>query len=142
VVDFLDVNVWVALSVPDHEHHEVAKKYWTDSSAERQAFCRTTMLGLLRVSTNYKTLSGGFLSPSEAWTLLQGWQNYPGVFVSVEPEGIELCMAQWVHKGLISKNIWTDAYLAAFACSGGFRFVSFDRDYLRFPELTFLHLTV
>lgn len=98
------------------------------------------MLGLLRVATNYKTLSGRFLSPAEAWTLLQGWQNYPGVLNSAEPEGIERCMAQWVHRGLVSKNTWTDSYLAAFAHSGDFRFVSFDRDYLRFPDLNFLHL--
>ncbi len=29
-------------------------------------------------------------------------------------------------------RLWTDAYLAAFALAGGYRLVSFDRDFLRF----------
>jgi predicted nucleic acid-binding protein len=35
---------------------------------------------------------------------------------------------------------WTDAYLAAFATAGGYRLVSFDAGFARYPGLAWLHL--
>jgi hypothetical protein len=37
-------------------------------------------------------------------------------------------------------RLWTDAYLAAFAISTGNRLISFDTDFMRFPNLDLLIL--
>ena len=39
-------------------------------------------------------------------------------------------------------HLWTDSYLAALAYFRGCRIISFDSDFNRFPDLTFLHLRV
>ncbi len=41
---------------------------------------------------------------------------------------------------LMPQKLWTDAYLAAFAVSGGLRMVSCDGVFHRFPGLEFLNL--
>ena len=66
--DLPDVNVWLALLNSQHPHHAVAKAYWDSASGQSIAFCRITMLGLLRLSTN-KTVMGG-----TPYTTLQAWE--------------------------------------------------------------------
>jgi predicted nucleic acid-binding protein len=66
-IDLPDVNVWLAYSMEDHVHHKRAKAYWLDESADRVAFCRTTALGFLRLSTNTHVMGGAPLSAEEAW---------------------------------------------------------------------------
>jgi uncharacterized protein len=56
--DLPDVNVWLALLNTQHPHHSSAKHYWEHAAAQHIAFCRITMLGLLRLSTN-KVVMGG-----------------------------------------------------------------------------------
>src|SRR5579872_6731962 len=57
-IDLPDINLWLALSVGDHAHHERAERYWYDESAEEIAFCRITALGFLRLCTNSSVMSG------------------------------------------------------------------------------------
>ena len=56
--DLPDLNVWLALLNAKHPHHAAAKRYWEQDASGRIAFCRITMLGLLRLSTN-KVVMGG-----------------------------------------------------------------------------------
>ena len=51
--DLPDLNVWLALVMPEHPHHSAARQYWdgmADAMAQGQRlwFCRSTMLGLVR----------------------------------------------------------------------------------------------
>lgn len=48
---------------------------------------------------------------------------------------------RFCNAGQTSPNLWTDAYLAAFAKSGGLRLVSFDRGFTRFSGLALLVLS-
>jgi len=50
------------LSLPDHPHHERALAYWREEADPELAFCRMTMLGLLRLLTHPK-VTGGALPP-------------------------------------------------------------------------------
>jgi len=140
-IDLLDVNVWLALSASEHPNYDSARAYWGNTAAERLAFCRITMLGLLRLMTNVTVMGGVPLSVSEAWTAYAAWRAMPEVAVAREPEGCEALLAGWAGRDESSGRQWTDAYLAAFARSGGMRLVSFDRDFEQFDDLDLLLLT-
>ena len=58
----------------------------------------------------------------------------PQVVWLAEPPALE---AQWKRCGALptaSPKVWMDAYLAAFAISGGIELVTFDRDFSRFTQ--------
>lgn len=141
-VDLLDVNVWVALSASEHPHHARASRYWREESGQRLAFCRVTMLGLLRLTTNATVMGGQPLTATEAWAAWSTWCGLDDVLVADEPDGCDEILAGWTGRGIITPRLWTDAYLAAFARAGGYRLVSFDRDFTRFHGLDVLHLEV
>ncbi|MBX7131763.1 MAG: PIN domain-containing protein [Fimbriimonadaceae bacterium] len=140
MADLLDVNVWIALSAKDHSLHYRAVQYWRQSSEGDLVFCRHTALGFVRVVGGPHTRGGAALDPGEAWRVYTQWLSAPGVQFATEPQGIESVLSRWVSDGLITRRIWPDAYLAAFSILTGSRFVTFDRDFARFPGLKLLHL--
>ena len=140
ICDLPDVNVWLALLNSQHPHHNAAKAYWDSAAGQRIAFCRITMLGLLRLSTN-KTVMGG-----APYTTLQAWQAYQAVidlpessFIT-EPPGIDVAMQKLTHSTKSGTPDWTDAYLAALASLVGLRMVSFDKGFKQYSGLTLLAL--
>ncbi len=48
----LDVNVLIALSDPEHIHHQEARKWLTSAGRGNWALCPITETGFLRVTTN------------------------------------------------------------------------------------------
>ncbi|NDD70110.1 MAG: VapC toxin family PIN domain ribonuclease, partial [Synechococcaceae bacterium WB9_4xC_028] len=38
-IDLPDLNVWLALTTPDHVHHKRAVRYWEQDAAEQILFC-------------------------------------------------------------------------------------------------------
>lgn len=48
----LDLNVLIALSDPEHKHHQKARNWFTSSSRGNWALCPLTEAGFLRVTTN------------------------------------------------------------------------------------------
>ena len=138
--DLLDVNVWFSLSSKDHIHHDTALKYWEEAASEHLIFCRSTVLGLLRVCAQHSSPGGKTNDVHQAWAIYEGWRRHPGVFLAPDPLDMESCLTRWLHEGVDIHKTWTDAYLASFAVSASLRLVSFDRDFRRFPGLEFLCL--
>jgi toxin-antitoxin system PIN domain toxin len=139
-IDLLDVGVWLAFNVAGHLHHTRARRYWSDEAATQVAFCRVTVLGFLRLSTNRAAMNGAPLNVPEAWHDYLAFRRLPEVTLLSEPEQCEAILAGWATAGLFTGNHWTDAYLAAFAAAGGCRLVTFDRDFRRFAGLNLLLL--
>ena len=111
-----DINVWLALNFSQHMHQDSAR-LWFDGLLEGRHcyFCRFTQMGFLRLSTNPKA------NPFQTQTMSQAWAVYdtalldPRIAFASEPEGLE---SQWRPRsrvGAFSHNVWSDAYLAAFA---------------------------
>jgi predicted nucleic acid-binding protein len=48
----LDLNVLIALSDPEHKHHQEARSWFTLSGRGNWALCPLTEAGFLRVTTN------------------------------------------------------------------------------------------
>jgi uncharacterized protein len=77
VVSLLDVNVLVALLVPEHEHHIRAVDWFaTDAAGKGWATCAVTELGVIRVCAQ---LPGGAWPPdTTAGALLVLTASSPG----------------------------------------------------------------
>jgi len=138
--DLPDLNVWLALLNANHPHHGLAKNYWDLKASAHMFFCRITMLGLLRLSTNKAVMGGVPYTTAEAWQAYREVTAMPEVGFLAEPLGIEDTMEQFTRSKGFAHADWTDAYLAAFAQLTGLRLVSFDTGFSKYKELGWLLL--
>lgn len=138
--DLPDLNVWLALVDPDHQHHRRARRYWESDALAELAFCRVTMLGLLRLMTHPKVMRGNPFTPAEAWEAYRTFRALPEVTFLSETPRVEAQFAKFTTHPSFTHNRWTDAWLAAHATISGCRLVSFDGDFHTFNGLAFLHL--
>lgn len=139
-VDLPDVNVWLALTDDRHVHHQAAQQYWNEQRAGEIAFCRVTMLALLRLATNAQVMSGSPFTHDEAWNIYRTYRNLPIIRFLPEANTLETTFAALTTDPNLPHRLWTDAYLAAFAISTANRLISFDTDFQRFPGLDLLLL--
>ena len=138
--DLLDANVWLALAVEAHVHHGRARTYWENEAAPVCAFCRVTQLAFLRHLTNRTIMGEQVLAPSAAWKRRGEFLALPEVQSLPEPAGLDEQLGRFCGLGRTSPNLWTDAYLAAFAKSMGLRLVTFDHAFCKFEGLDLLTL--
>ena len=125
-----DVNIWIALTSNRHVHHSLASAWLQGVNTEQIAFCRITEVGFLRLLTNAHVMGKDVLSPAEAWHVYDEWRADDRVIFL--PERAEFS-EQWRRLGgqiLGGPNVWTDAYLAAFAIHAGATVVTLDRKFL------------
>lgn len=55
-MNLCDQDFWLALVLPPHEHHPVARAWWESLTTERALFCRSTQQGFLRLLTTAAVL--------------------------------------------------------------------------------------
>jgi len=139
-IDLLDANVWLALAVEAHVHHFRARAYWENEAAPTCAFCRITQLAFLRHLTNKTIMGEHVLVPSAAWKRRGEFLALPEVQCLSEPAGLDEQLERFCGLGRTSPNLWTDAYLAAFAKCAGLRLATFDQAFSRFEGLELLTL--
>lgn len=139
-VDLPDLNVWLALTCPQHSHHNEAVRYWEEQAFTRIVFCTVTALGLVRLVCQPKVMGSAALNAREASELLEAFCHQPGVELAVADHGGWEVFHQLLRTGTLPTRLCTDAYLAALAISHGWRLVSFDRDFERFERLNLLLL--
>ena len=140
-MDLPDLNVWLALSAADHPHHAAALHYWEDQAAQEVLFCTVTALGLVRLLCQPSVMGPQVLDPVQASAVLQKLLNQPGVRLAAEAPGSWDHFHQLLSTHSLPPRLCTDAHLAALAIAGGWRLVSFDRDFRRFPGCSLLLLT-
>jgi len=138
--DLLDANVWLSLAVEAHVHHARARAYWENEAAPACAFCRVTQLAFLRHLTNRTIMGEQVLAPPAAWKRRGEFLALPEVQCLSEPAGLDEQLGRFCGLGRTSPNLWTDAYLAAFAKCAGLRLVTFDHAFSRFEGLELLTL--
>lgn len=139
-----DTNVWLALSVGDHCHHEPATGWFNTLSAQDTvAFCRATQQAFLRLTTNPAVMAG---ARAEARTNDQAWTVFDALLADSrvdllerEPTGTGRWWRQYSSRDTASTKLWMDAYLAAFAIAGSLTLVTFDSAFRQFAGLD-LHL--
>ena len=123
MVGLLDVNVLVALLVPEHEHHTSAIAWFTtEAVAQGWATCAVTELGVIRVCAQ---LPGGPWSPettADRLLLLTAARGEYEFWPDVVPPAT---MAE-VRAATTAKQI-TDRYLLGLVRRHGGRVITFDR---------------
>ena len=131
-----DVNVWLALTFDSHVHH-LSAKTWFDGLANDSVclFCRMTQQRFLRLATNPSVFGKDALTLSDAWQKYDLLLSDPRITFATEPADIEVRWRALTQGQTFSPKFWNDAYLAAFALSGGFELVTFDRGFAQFQSL-------
>lgn len=137
-----DINVWVALSVPGHVHHTAADA-WFVSIQDSAHFCRATEQGLLWLLSTKAVLapySMPALSNKQALRHLNAFLGMEQVLFAEEPGQIRDTWTAFADVNTASPKLWMDAYLAAFAITGGYRLVTTDKAFKQFKGLNALVL--
>jgi toxin-antitoxin system PIN domain toxin len=139
-VDLCDSNVWLALALSTHAHHAAVREWFDAVPAPGSVvFCRATQQTFLRLLTNASVLSpygNPPLTNRQAWEACQALLADDRIaFRSEEPAGVEALWRRFAVRGTASPKLWMDAYLAAFALSGGYRMVTTDAAFKQFAGL-------
>ena len=135
-----DSNVWLALTLFDHTHHTSALR-WFDGITEPKMvfFCRATQQSFLRLLTSAAVLTpigNAPLTNRQAWNLYETLLTDDRIDTQFrEPPGLERLWKQFALRDTSSPKLWIDAYLAAFALAGGYRFVTIDKAFAQFEGL-------
>lgn len=127
---FPDLNIWLALSVPDHIHRRDAWN-WLNSVPHDHtiAFARYTHIGLLRLLTNPSVMGENTLTLNQAWAVYDQWLEDPRVEFYPEPRDIDAGLRDsTVPFGDRPASKWVgDCYLLAYAKKSDAVLVTFDR---------------
>lgn len=141
----IDSNVWLALALSAHVHHGAARA-WLDTVDQPASvlFCRATQQTFLRLLSNRAVLApygNPPLTNREAWAAYRALEADDRVVLRAdEPAGLASRWAEFAVRDTASPKLWMDAYLAAFAASGGYRLVTTDSGFRQFDGLEVLLL--
>jgi toxin-antitoxin system PIN domain toxin len=140
-VKFLaDLNVVFPLLVSRHAHREKAVEWFDGAEAGEVVLCRLTRLSVLRLLCTAQIMGPDVLQPKAAIKALEILEADERVALLHEPDGVDAKLKTLVATCATTPNLWTDAYLAAFASVAGLKLVSFDRGFAKFAGLDFLLL--
>ncbi|MCE0483026.1 MAG: PIN domain-containing protein [Methylacidiphilales bacterium] len=136
-----DINVWLALSLINHEHHGKARS-WFDRlhGSDIALFCRVTQQGFLRLSTNTAIFRDVAMTNSRATRVFCEFMRHERISWQEEPANLEPLWFELASAEKPSTHLWMDAYLAAFAQLAQARLVSFDQGFSRFKKLDWIDL--
>jgi toxin-antitoxin system PIN domain toxin len=121
-----DVNVWIALAAERHIHHRVARHWFSNLQDEKLEFCRLTQLGFLRLLTNQHVMQDEVMSPDKAWQAYRVLRLDRRIGYAAEPNELPETWQAFTAGPRTSPNLWTDAYLCAFANAARLTLVTLD----------------
>ena len=132
----VDLNVWLALVYDGHVHHLAAVSWFEKGDRGSAAFCRITQLGLLRLLTNRTVMDRFALNQRDAWKCYEQLRLDDRVVFLDEPPSLEPVWRRLTRSSKREPSTWTDAYLAGFAIAAQVSFVTFDRGFSRYGQLS------
>jgi predicted nucleic acid-binding protein len=100
-----------------------------------------TQQGFLRLANNPKAFPNDAVTTEAAWQLYDTIRSDPRMSFAPEPDDLEAHWRRDTAGHKYSPNLWTDAFLSAFARAGGFELVTFDAGFERTKELVLTILT-
>jgi toxin-antitoxin system PIN domain toxin len=136
-VKLFDVNVLVNAYRGDADHHEPCRAAIEDAISSPAAFglAPIVLSGFLRVVTHRRV----FKTPTaltDAIEFVEALQSMPqAVIVEPGPRHWEI-FAELCQEARATGDLIPDAYLAALALEAGCEIVTTDRDFARFPGLS------
>lgn len=127
-----DINVWLALTFDAHVHHGRAKTWFDALTIEPCYFCRFTQQGFLRLATNPKAFGPDAVTMDDAWRLYDAFLQDPRIALANEPAGLEPIWRRYTAGFSYSPQVWSDAYLAAFASAASWQPVTCDKSFTQY----------
>jgi toxin-antitoxin system PIN domain toxin len=121
-----DVNIWIALAAERHTLHRAARHWFSNLKDEKVAFCRLTQLGFLRLLTNKHVMQEEIMRPDEAWQAYGVLRSDRRIGYLAEPNELPEEWQVFTKGPSSSPNLWSDAYLCAFAFAARLTLVTFD----------------
>ena len=142
-----DSNVWLALTLFEHPHHTSALRWFDGVTEPRMVFfCRATQQSFLRLLTSAAVLApigNAPLTNRQAWNLYETLLTDDRIDTQFrEPPGLERRWKEFALRDTSSPKLWMDAYLAAFALTGGYQFVTIDKAFSQFDGLNLALLSL
>lgn len=132
----VDSSVWLAAVFPQHPHHVRAQEELSIATPLAPAvFCRATQQHFLRLITTPQILRAyavEAMTNRSAWKTFELLRAHSSIVVHDEPPGTVALWHRLAAGDTASPKDWMDAYLAAFAISGGLSVVTLDRDFKRY----------
>ncbi len=129
----IDVNVLIPLVLEQHPHRAEAADWWENQPDQSVVFTLPVRMALLRLLSNRKLMGDGVMSPEEAWRTLDTLtSDVRAVIRHDPPAGLDHLWLSLARGCAPTPNLWTDAWLAAFAEAEGLRMVTFDKGFRRF----------
>jgi toxin-antitoxin system PIN domain toxin len=141
----LDSSIWLAIAISGHEHHTIARDWFEGmDDADRLYFCRQTQQSFLRLLST-AAFQAQFADPpltnEEAWAVYDALMDDDRISLQAdEPASLTTIWRDYSSRATASPKLWMDAYLAAFATAGGYRFVTADRGFRQYQGLNLLLL--
>jgi toxin-antitoxin system PIN domain toxin len=136
----VDANILLYSVDESSRFHDDSSEWLTSAlnGTRRVGLPWMSLTAFLRIATNPRA-SEQPLSPSEAWSIIDGWLSAPTAWIpqpGVRHHEIlrELTIDRDLRAGLVS-----DAVLAALCIEHGLDIVSADSDFARFRELNWLN---
>jgi toxin-antitoxin system PIN domain toxin len=134
-----DANVLLALCYDRHLHHTRSLAWLDTQQADQVVLCRHTQLTLMRLLWHARIMGPQVCTLAQAWVVYDALLEDDRFCFYQEPEGLDATLRRLTQSGLVSPQVWQDAYLAAFACTAGLQLVTFDQGFRQFDGL---HLTI
>ncbi len=131
----VDVNVWFALLVRQHEHHRLARKWFDTLTPAEAGLCRLVQLALIRLLANRSILGADAVSAAAAWSLIEELLQDDRLDFIAEPSHLDSILPTLLHYPIPTGKLVTDAYLAAFAIAASRRLVTLDSGFRPFRGL-------
>jgi toxin-antitoxin system PIN domain toxin len=135
-MDLYDVNVLIAARCTAHPRHGAARVWFEQQVNAPAAFGMAEMVlaGYLRIATNPRVFSPP-ATMEEALGHVRAIIERPNC-VLVRPGTDHFALfTRLCRDGKARGNLVSDAYLAALAMEAGCRWLTFNRDFARFPGL-------
>jgi len=135
----VDANVLI-YSVDESSIYHLQARQWMDnalSSNETVVIPWICLLAFIRITTN-RNFNQNPLTFSEALDYVDDWLGTPPVTTETLQTSVASELRQLIDNAQGGSNIVNDAYLAALAILNKAELVSFDRDFSRFPGLTWV----
>jgi uncharacterized protein len=135
-VILFDVNVLLNAHRVEQPHHDVARDLLQHAAGGVRPFalCELILSSFVRIATHPRALNPP--SPlGDALDFCDGLRSRPNARIVAPGRHHWTLFADLCRRVDAVGNLAADAYLAALAIESGCEWISFDRDFARFPEL-------
>ena len=136
----VDVNVLLYAVDEGSPHHKVSRTWLEDAlnGDVRVGFPWHCLVGFTRIATHSRVFASP-MSAREAWGFVEDWLDQDMAWIPLPTDRHRRVLGRLVVEQHATGNLVSDAHLAALAIEHGVAICSFDTDFARFPEVTWIN---